>query len=93
MRMAIAAVLFFIVGLFARKSMRDILEDVQYRRQEAERAAAKEEAARAKAEKASVEEDKLAGTRFDQKVGEEQRGEAFHPGRVADFIRQEMENG
>jgi Tfp pilus assembly protein PilX len=93
MRMAISVVLFFLVGLFSRNHLQEILLDVRMRRQEAEHQAAQEEADRRKAEKRLAEESPESGTRFDQRIGDESRGDAFSPGRVADFIRQEMENG
>ena len=92
-RMAVAAVLLFLVGLFVRRSLKEMAVDVRHRLQEQERKAAIEEADRKREERHKEDAARKAGTHFDQQVGEGGKTEVFNPGRVADFIRQEMDNG
>lgn len=91
-RMAVASVLFFMVGLFVRGALRQMVQDVRTRREEAEREAALEEEKRKREEKQAAAADKTAGTLFDQKAGDDLSVDSLNPGRVADFIRQEMQN-
>ncbi len=90
--MAIASVLFFLIGLFLRNALREMVKEVQLRQAEDERQAAAEEAQRKREEKAQSASEKTAGKLFDQKVGGDDKEDLFSPGRVADFIRQEMDN-
>ena len=90
--MAIASVLFFLIGLFLRNALREMVKEVQLRQAEDERQAAAEEAQHKREEKAQSASEKTAGKLFDQKVGGDDKEDLFSPGRVADFIRQEMDN-
>ena len=92
-RMAVAAVLFFLLGLFVRKSLKEMAVEVQIHMREQERKAALEEADRKREERRKEEAARKSGTRYDQQAGDGGSTETFNPGRVADFIRQEMGNG
>ena len=88
-RMVVAMAVFFVFGLALRGTLDGIRNDVATRRAAAELEQQREEAERMRQEQ-EAERDRILGTNVDVRAGEPET--AFNPGRVADFIRQELRN-
>lgn len=88
-RMVVAMAVFFVFGLVLRGTLDGIRKDVETRRAEAEQERLHEEAERKRQER-DAERDRLIGANVDLRADEADA--AFNPGRVADFIRQELRN-
>jgi len=86
-RMVIAMAVFFVIGLVLRGNLDAMAADVAVRRAEAEQARMRQEA-EARRQEREAGKDRAVGAHVDLRADESEAG--FNPGRVADFIRQEL---
>ncbi len=87
--MVIAMAVFFVFGLVLRSNLDAMRADVTVRRAEAEQERLRQEAESRRQER-ETEAERAVGANVDLRAGEADAG--FNPGRVADFIRQELRN-
>lgn len=86
-RMAISITVFYILGIYIRKMLKNTISDIQKRKEEEERERQEEE--KKQREKDSEDENYEKGSSFDVKVGED---EDFSPLKVSEVIKSKINN-